>query len=303
MKIGIDFYEIAGCIAVPLVIWFWLIRPWRREGEITASGLAVIGFGTMYWQDPLVNFFNTSFVLNSYAINLNSWGSFVPFWRGPNPDHLIVTPVFNLLYLWVAFLTALLVSKGMGRARRRWPQWSNWRLYVMTVSACFFVDIVVESLWLRLGINSYPGAWPGFSLFAGHYYQLPLMEPLLTAPTFWGGMAALLFFRDDHGRTLPERGIDQITVGKRRRTWLRLLAFIGAVQVIYGAYNVSFAVTQGLYASPWPKDVTSRPYFVNGYCGRGTGFSCPPTQLGDPWLIRPVIANHRYHTPQRRVAG
>jgi hypothetical protein len=297
MKVGIRFYEIAGCIAVPLVTWFWLIRPWRRAGEITASGLAVVGFATMYWQDPLVNYFNTAFVLNSYAVNLNSWGSYFPFWRGANPDHLIVTPVFNLLYLWVAFLTALLVSKGMGRARARWPHWSNWRLFVMTVITCFFIDIVVETGWLRLGINSYPGAWPGFSLYHGHYYQLPLMEALLTAPTFWGGMAALLFFRDDRGRTIPERGIDDLALGRRARSWLRVLAFVGAVQVIYFGYNGTFAITQGLYASPWPKDVIDRPYFVNDHCGPGTRFDCPPYRSLNPWLIRPVLKNHEAVAP------
>lgn len=297
MKIGIRTFEIGGVIAALVVTYLYLIRPWRRAGEITASGLAVIGFASMYWQDPLVNYFNTVFVLNSYAINLNSWGSYTPGWRGPNGDHLIVTPVFNTLYLWVTMAIALIFMRIMGWARNRWPHWSNWRLFVSTVGLCVVVDLIVETVWLRFGINSYPGAWPSFTLFAGHHYQVPLMEALLTAPTFWAGMAALLFFRNDRGRTIPERGIDTLSMNKGKRTALRILAFVGAVQVIYLGYNFSFAVTQGLYASPWPQDVVERPYFVNDHCGPGTAYDCPPYRSLNEWLVRPLVKDPQYQPP------
>jgi hypothetical protein len=297
MKIGIRTFEIGGIVGSPLVIWFGLIRPWRRAGEITATGLAVIAYASLYWQDPLENFYNTAFVLNSHTINLNSWGPYIPGWRPPNGEHLVEAPVFNLLYIWAVFLAAILGIRAMAWAQRRWPDWTKLRLFAWTCFAYIVFDTVVEIAWLRIGINSYPGGWSWFTLFHGHYYQVPIMEVILAGIFCWGSWTSILYFRDDRGRLFPEKGIDQLRVGRRTRTSLRILSVIGAAQLAFFLYGVTFAMTQGLYADPWPKDVVNRPYFVNGLCGPGTKYPCPQYRQQNQWLVKPLFKTNQYVAP------
>jgi hypothetical protein len=54
---------------------------------------------------------------------------------------------------------------------------------------------------------------------------------------------------------------------------VQFLALAGAINATFLLYNVPAAIS-GLYASPWPEDITRRSYFTNGICGSGTTYAC-----------------------------
>ncbi len=85
----------------------------------------------------------------------------------------------------------------------------------------FVLDFIMEAcMLLPLGLCTYPGAIRSVSFNAGHYYQWPIYEGLM-----WGavqaGLACLRFFTDDRGRTIVERGLDQVRGGVVRQQLAR----------------------------------------------------------------------------------
>ena len=66
MKIVLSGWQIASPIAMAVFMYIVLVRPWRREGRITLDGLLCLVFGfTLFWQDPLGNYFQQVFTYNS----------------------------------------------------------------------------------------------------------------------------------------------------------------------------------------------------------------------------------------------
>lgn len=280
MKVFVRVQEIAGLIIFPVFLWYQLIKPWRRERRITSSGLLCFALFLSTWQDPGLNFFSTLFVYNSYFINLSGWAGHIPFWYGANPDKLVEPIGWNFMayvYIWMG--AALIGAHFMRKAKDRWPTISNVRLIIGTYVAFVAFDFAIELFWQFTGVDSYPGANSALTLFANHYYRVPIMEIVL-AGTWWAALSCLLYYRDDRGRTLVERGSDSVRTTVRTQTFLRFLALYGAVNIIWFAYNIPAAVIQDLWATHWPKDVTDRSYYVNGHCGPGTQYDCP-------WLQAP----------------
>jgi hypothetical protein len=102
----------------------------------------------------------------------------------------------------------------------------------------------------------------------------------------WGGVQAALcclrFFTDDRGRTVVERGLEQVRGGVARQQFVRFLAvFAAASSIFLLIYNVP-AQWFGMHADPWPQDVLKRSYFVGALCGDGTDRLCPDPALPMP---------------------
>ena len=95
----------------------------------------------------------------------------------------------------------------MTHQRRNDPSRSIFRLITQTFAVMVVGDIVVELIMTRTGLISYSSTIPALTLFAGTDHQFPLYEPLSWPGTFII-LSCLHFFRDDRGRSWPERGID-----------------------------------------------------------------------------------------------
>jgi hypothetical protein len=137
---------------------------------------------------------------------------------------------------------------------------------------------------LPFGLYTYPGAIRSVSIFAGTYHQWPIYEGLM-----WGGvmtaLSCLRFFTDDKGRTVVERGLDEITGGFAKQQIIRCLAIFAAVSAcFFFFYNVP-AQWFGMHSDPWPEDHQKRSYFNGGICGDGTDVPCP-----DP--VVPIPTKH-----------
>jgi hypothetical protein len=283
MRVAINVEEAVALVLLVICLYFFLVRPWRRERRLTLDGMLCIGLMTCYWQDLAANFIRPSYVLyNSYFIQFGSWTNYIPGFVEPNA-HLFAEPVLWEWPLYIAFSMPpiLLTNYLMRKAKNRWPQLGTFGLFMVAFSALAIADVCLEIPFLLQGLYTFPGAISWLTLFHGHYYQFPIYEPVLIG-LYIGAFACVRYFTDDKGRTVAERGIDQVRASPRQKTWFRLFAIAGILNVIFLLSNISVGLIDGLYGSAWPKDIVSRSYLTNGLCGPGTDYACPSPSIPIP---------------------
>lgn len=285
MKTILTIWTVALIIGLPVAVYWWIIRPWRRERRITLDGILLVSMGLMFFQDPFLNYLNTWCTYNTWMFNRGSWTPYVPGWVSPEePGAQVSEPLLMNIpgYAWGVLLITIVVCWFMRKVKARWPGISTVGLIGVTFAFTFVLDFVMEAcLLLPLGLYTYPGAIQSVSFNAGHYYQWPIYEGVM-----WGGvqagLACLRYFTDDRGRTFAERGLDQVRGGMVRQQLVRSLAIFAAVSSIFFLlYNVP-AQWFGQHADPWPADIQERSYFTGGICGEGTDKPCPDPALPMP---------------------
>ncbi|MHB8694648.1 MAG: spirocyclase AveC family protein [Solirubrobacteraceae bacterium] len=276
MKAAMITWQAVGIpIALALVYWL-LIRPWRRDGRITTDGLLVVAFFLVSWQDPLSDYFNQWFTYNAYLVNMGSWVQDVPGWLSfGTPGHMLVEPILWMPFVYVLafWLVTLFGCWAMRQAHARWPNLGTLGLICFAFVASMIFDVVFEGLIIMpLGFYNYAGGH--LALFPRAYNRFPLHEAPIAA-FLWTGFAALRYFKDDKGLTVVERGIDKLKIGTGRKNLMRFLAICGMVNVLYLlGYNLPNAFI-GANSHALPADLLSRSYFLDGTCGPGTNRACP----------------------------
>jgi hypothetical protein len=278
MSVGIHSYEVVSAIAAIAIGYYFLWRPWRREGRLSLDGMFVLAWIQAYFlQDPGYNYFHAAFSYSSVQLNLGSWTSQIPGWTSPN-GHLMPEPLIGIggLYLWGFFGGTVLCCAVMRAARRRFPSIGKAGLVAVAIGTWIVLDFVEVAL-MALGLWHYGGAWADYSLFPDSRLKFPLYEPLFVG-LFLGAASCMRFFLDDRGRCSAERGIDQIKTSSRRATMLRFLAIVGMLNVLYAVLYNGPMQYFNMKADPWPQDVVSRSYLTNGLCGPGTPYACAPMQ-------------------------
>lgn len=275
--------EQVGLVAILLTcIYVFLIRPWRRTGQITFDGIMLFGFLSLYWQDPYANYLRQYFTYNTHMLQFGSWANLLPGYVAPNGRYL-AEPLLWEFAMYAAFCMPPIVFCNylMRKARARRPAISKAGLIAIAIGFFFVFDIIGEPLMMVQGLYSLPGSIQRVSLFAGHYYQLPIYEPVFIG--IWcGTYACIRFFRNDHGEAFHEHGIDRIGGSERRRTLVRALAAIGILNVCWMVlFNLPIGLITRLANPSWPADVYNRSYLVDHLCGPDTGYSCtsPGTRL------------------------
>jgi hypothetical protein len=272
-------------VGLPFALWYFIIRPWVRERRITLDGMLLVSMGLMFFQDPLLNYFNTWCTYNTWLFNRGSWSSDIPGWVSPEePGRQVAEPLLTNVpgYAYGVLLITIVGCWVMRKIKARWPNITNLRLILVTYAIAFVFDFVMEGLvMLPIGFYTYPGAIRSVSFNAGTYYQWPIYEGLM-----WGGVQAALcclrYFTDDRGRTVVERGLDNVRGGFARQQFTRFLAIFAAVSACFFVfYNVP-AQWIGMHSDPWPEDHQKRSYFNGGICGDGTDVPCPNPVLPIP---------------------
>jgi hypothetical protein len=258
-----------------LVVLYWfLVRPWRRERKITPDGMLAIVFAGLYWQDPLTDGLQPWFTYNTHLINFGSWAHYLPGYLAPNAQ--IAEPLLFAGPMYLCWLLPGVVAANalMRRAQTRWPSLGNVGLVGLCFAFFAVVDLVVEIGWMRLGNDFYGVMGPSWmTIGKGHYYQFPLYEPVLFGG-LWTTWACLRFYRSDTGLTVAERGLDRLTVTPRARSLIRILALWGLFNAVFFVFDIPYTIS-GLYQHTWPNDVISRSYLTDGLCGPGTTYACP----------------------------
>ncbi|APE15137.1 spirocyclase AveC family protein [Mycolicibacterium pallens] len=284
MKIFLTANGALMCVGLPAAIWWFLIRPWVRERRITLDGLLLISCALFFFQDPLLNYLNTWCTYNTWLWNRGSWSSHIPGWVSPeSPGRQVAEPLLiNATGYGMVLLLAIAGCWFMRRLKSRWPHMSNLRLILITYAAAIVLDFVMEACFmLPFGLYTYPGAIQSVSVFAGTYHQWPIYEGLM-----WGGvmtaLSCLRFFTDDRGRTVVERGLDQVRGGFARQQFVRFLAIFGAVSACFFVFYNLPAQWFAMHSDPWPADHQKRSYFNGGICGDGTDTPCPDPVIPVP---------------------
>ncbi|OBY29537.1 hypothetical protein ACT18_22515 [Mycolicibacter kumamotonensis] len=285
MKVPLMANAVILWVGLPVAIWWFFIRPWRRERRITLDGMLFLSMGLMFFQDPLLNYFNTWCTYNTWLFNRGSWTSHIPGWASPEePGRQVAEPLLTNApgYAWGVLMITIAGCWIMRKIKARWPGISNLRLIAVTYAISFVFDFVMEGLvLLPIGLYTYPGAIRSVSINADTYYQWPVYEGLM-----WGAVQAALcclrYFTDDRGRTLVERGLDGIRGGFARQQFTRFLAIFAGVSACFFVFYMGPVQWIAMHADPWPEDHQKRSYFTGGICGEGTDKPCPHPALPMP---------------------
>lgn len=284
MKTMLTINAAAMVILLPLTVYWFLIRPWVRERRFTLDGLLFVSCALFFFQDPFLNYVNTWCTYNTWLWNRGSWSSHVPGWVSPEePGRQVAEPLLiNATGYGMVMFFAIAGCWLMRRMKNRWPGMSNLKLILATYAAAIVLDFGLEAgFMLPFGLYTYPGAIRSVSVFADTYHQWPVYEGLM-----WGGvmtaLACLRFFTDDRGRTIVERGLDQVRGGFAKQQFIRFLAiFAFTSSAFFFLYNVP-AQWFALHSDPWPADHQKRSYFNGGICGDGSDSPCPDPILPIP---------------------
>lgn len=276
MKVFLTVLQFTMIPAMLGLLWWSVALPWLRERKVTVDGALTLAFCTLFFQDPLSNYFGPWITYNSWSVNRGSWVHSVPGWMSYGaPGATVVEPPLTIIGLYVVIMT-IAVRIGVATIRwaaGRWPRMGKPGLFVICWAAMFAFDVVFEGvIFMPLGVWTYAGGH--FSLFPNTYHAFPLHEAflvgiLLTSYSF------LRYFLDDRGRTVVERGSEHITASPAGHGAIRALAIIGAVNAIFlGIYTVPHLFV-GAHSRTWNDDIQQRSYFLDGMCGADTGRACP----------------------------
>lgn len=268
--------QIAVPLAAGVALFFWVVRPWRREGYLTTDGMLTLSAGMVFFWDMSMNYTSVSLLYNSHLVNRGAWanGSW-PGWVSPNanqlPESLFITVPG---YVALVFSQVVFVLWILRKIKARRPKLGTAASVVFIFIGLLIVDTIIETLLLRTGIYAYPGAIRAITLFAGHTYQVPLSETVLFGGVALGVIACLSYFRDDRGNTVVERGLDKIRVGTKSKQLTKFLAIFGAVHL---AFLVLYMVPQqwfAVHSGPFPSGYKS--YMINDMCASGSDDrTCP----------------------------
>ena len=294
MKVVLLTWTAVIVLGLPVGIYYFIVRPWRRERRITLDGMLLVACGLLFFQDPLLNYFSTWSTYNSWMFNRGSWVQNIPGWVSyGEPGRMMAEPLLMNApgYSYGVLLCTILGCWVMRRAKSRWPNISNAGLIGVLIVWTFFFDLVMEGLFLMpMGLYIYPGAIKSLSINAGTYYQWPVYEGLM-----WGGvqagLCALRYFTDDRGRTFVERGLERVQGGFAKQQLTRFLAIFAACSMFFFVFYNIPAQWFAMHQDPWPADIVKRSYFLMGICGDGTDRLCPdpavPVPLKNSGYINP----------------
>ena len=277
MRSALIFWQVFAVVGTVGLLWWKLVRPWRRDGEVRTDGLLVIAFFLTAFQDPLSGLFGNWFTWNAYLVNKGSWIYSIPGTSAyGQPGAAVVEPLYaGFIWVWIAFAGAWVGAWVLRRATRRFPRLGPAPLIVFVLFPAMMVfDIILEGLVaIPSGLYVYSGGH--FSLFPDSYTKFPLHEAVFAGATL-AGLAALRFFKNDRGETFAERGIHDVRIGRGRQTALRLLALIFFCQLIpFVTYNLPSGWVAGAHSGTWPQSIQRLSYFTAHMCGAEAKSLCP----------------------------
>lgn len=241
---------------------FYGRRCWQQR-RITIEAMVLIGTLSIWWQDPLYNYFRPGFFYNSNMINRESWIEFIPGVVAPYGNLQVEPLLWGFgCYFAVMTLQIFIMVWALRKLRDRWPNLNGLILFAIISVLGFVMDAAMEMPMIHTRIYAYPAAWSHVALWGGTPFQLPWLH-FAEGALFFAGCAALLVFRDDRGFTVVERGAAGIR-SSRWRNVAQLLAIVGFVNVISLAY-CPLVQLQILHSDSFPQGF--EPAQTNGWCG------------------------------------
>jgi hypothetical protein len=227
--VGMRILEGLSIVALIALLWFLVFRPWRRGNRLPLDGMLAIGGLVAYFIDPLVNHFRYTFAWNAHAVNMGSWGAFIPGHGNVTRygEGLLWAPA---QYVYLGVFGGIVGLRVVNWLRRRQPQISNVQALAGAFAVLFILDTLLENLFIRLEVYTYARSWKALTLWSGSQFQWPIYEAALVGLYALGYTYIRLAYQD-HGRTFVDAGIDRLRVTGRSRTAVLHLAYIGFAAV------------------------------------------------------------------------
>ena len=276
MKVFLMTLQVTMIPAMVALLWWFVVRPWRGERKVTVDGALTLAFCTLFFQDPLSNYFGPWITYNSWSWNRGSWVNSVPGWMSFGaPGATVVEPPMTIIGLYVVIMTVA-VRLGVATLKRvstRWPQMGKVELFLICWVVMFIFDVIFEGVtFMPLGVWTYAGGH--LNIFGDTYHAFPLHEAFLVG-ILLSSYSFLRFSVDDRGRTMVERGSERAAASPAGQSIIRALAIVGAVNAIFLAIYTLPHMVVGAHSRQWNDDVQRRSYFLDGICGGDSGRACP----------------------------
>jgi hypothetical protein len=234
-------------------LWFTVLRPWLRTRRVPFDGKLLLGLMIAYQVDPILNYFNTSFVFNAHSVNFGAWANGIPGYQNPGQGQLAEGFLWAMpLYMYFGLLAAIVGGRILAWLGRRFPSASKVSLY-----AVLFVLITVGDFFVEFVTIVYPqlyvfsGTPKSLTLFAGEIYQFPVYHCVFAA-VFAVMITWLRESRDANGVSAVERGLDQLAVAHRIKGLLSFLAITAWATLSALGYFLPFA-WMSMQADSYPK--------------------------------------------------
>jgi hypothetical protein len=258
--------EVASVLAVLSFGWFTVIRPWLRTRRVPFDGKLLLGLMLAYQVDPILNYYNPSFLMNAHSVNLGAWSNGIPGYSSPGQGQMAEGFLWAMpLYMYFGLLAAIIGGRVLAWLGQRLPSASSVSLYAM-----LFVLITIGDFFVEFTALVYPqlyvfaGTPTSLTLFAGQIYQFPVYHCVFAA-VFAVMITWLRQSRDAAGVSAVERGLDRLAVGGRIKGLLSFLAITGWATVSALGYFLPFA-WMSMQADSYPQ----LPSYLttSAYCGQ-----------------------------------
>lgn len=294
MKFGLIAGQIITTLCCLACLYYFVVRPLRRDGRLSIDGMLVIGVMLVSPWDPLSTSGQMWVSYNSYLINYGTVLTELPFNLSPQRAGANVAwPILFIPTLYANFVVFAILINGLMRwTQQRWPSTNVLVLVAVSLIAGICIDLVLEVLIVvPLGFWVFGGGH--LNILAGKYYQFPLLNEALCAGAVFAGLACLRYFVDDKRRTFCERGIDNLPYSASRKQGMRFLAIFGVIHLVFlFAYHLPNYLLS-LQSTAYPESISSRSYFTNRMCGPHVDLACPGP--GVP-IHRPGADRPRYRS-------
>ncbi len=67
--------QIAVPVAAVVLLYLWVIRPWRRHGYLTTDAMIALAASTVFFWDMVMNYTSVTLFYNSHLINRGAWAN------------------------------------------------------------------------------------------------------------------------------------------------------------------------------------------------------------------------------------
>jgi Spirocyclase AveC-like len=278
MRVAILTAEVLSTAMVVVLVYRFVVRPWRQERRLPFDGLLVLTALCVSMYDPLSGYFHVWFAYNSYFFNRGTATVGLPGWQSFNePGAQIAWPIFFIPALYAAMFLGIPVLGCwvMRQVRSRWPHLRNTALVAICFVTIAGIDIGLEGVVvMRLGFYDHTG--PSIPLLDSYYSHNALANIVLVAVTITA-VTALRFFRNDRGETLVERGSRHFGTTGPKVTALRFFAVFAAMQAcLLLGYHLPMAIWTTISpTTAWHEDMQQNSYLNDHICGVGTPRVCP----------------------------
>jgi len=279
MRVALTFWQIVLPVAGIGALYWFVVRPWRRERRVGLDGLMAIAFLNLSFHDPLSAYIGHWYTYNAWQVNMGSWVNSLPGALAPGtPDHQVAYPLLIVpgAYVVIFLLVTMMGAAVMRRAKARWPRIPRLGLVAICFAVMVPFDILFEGIiFMPMGSWEYPGGH--VKIFADTFHAYPLNEALTTGVIFTM-FACIKYFANDRGQSLAERGAEQLGGGPVRVTTVRVLAVTGLVTL---AMTIGYTLPNtwfGAHSTEWNKDTQTRSYLTYT-CGEGPGIACPSPDI------------------------